>query len=351
MNPLLAKANSDFIWDEIVTHLPPNSNRSRTGFINFNCPMCVLQGETADRKKRCGVRRHVGNDNITIYCFNCGFSTSFILGRLLFSKMRSFLTELGMDEIDINRLNFKASQISKLMIDSGIQEPINPGFSIAFDEVALPDQCLPLTQWAERDPDNPDFLNAVNYALERGGNIAEKAYWSPLWKDRIIFPCLFRGKIVGWTGRATGDNDQKYHNDIPAHYLSNCDVMNDHNKKYLLLVEGFLDAMVIDGISPFGAKLSPAQAKWINESGKQVIVVPDRDKSGQRLIDVAIANKWSVAFPRLTRGGNNWWSEDCKDCADAVKRYGRLYTLRSILETATTNKLEIEVRRKWLIEE
>lgn len=355
MNPLLAKASqasSDFIWDAIVSHLPGKVKRSRTNYLNFNCPMCVLEGETADTKGRCGVSR-TGNDNIRIGCFNCGFSTAYILGRLLFSGMRAFLVQLGMEEIDINRLNFRASEISQLMVNTGMQEPMNPVFSVSFDEVKLPEDCYPITQWAELGLDEPDFLEAAAYAITRGGNVAEKAHWSPeeKWKNRIIFPCMFKGKIVGWTARAVHDTEEaKYLNEVPANYLSNCDVMNDYERQYLLLTEGYLDAEAVDGISPFGAKLSPRQAQWIKECGKQVIVIPDRDKSGQRLIDVAIANDWSVAFPRLTRGGNNWWAEDCKDCADAVKKYGRLYTLRSILETATTSKLEIEVRRKWLYE-
>jgi len=358
MNPLAAKIHkqnsSDFLWDVIVSHLPGKVRRSRTEYLNFNCPMCVHNGETPDTKQRCGIRRDHVSDSIKISCFNCGFSTGFKLGNLLFSKMRAFLKEIGVEENEIAQLNFKASIIRNSLVEHGVKPQANEAsFVPNFPTVELPSDCHPITKWAEMGlDDDPDFLEVASYVLSRGGNLVDKAYWSPeeKYKHRAIFPCYYRGRIVGWTGRITRKSDEpKYVNHVPANYLSNCDVMNDPNRHYLLLAEGYLDGEAIDGISPFGAKLNPKQVNWIKESGKTVIVIPDRDKSGKRLINVALENEWMVAFPRVRVGGNNWWEEDCKDCAEAVKRYGRLYTLRSIIETATDNRLEIEVRSKWLV--
>ncbi len=340
--------NTDFVWDAVVEYLPSSSKRSRTNFINFDCPMCVTKGESADTKKRCGVSKTY--NEVRVSCFNCGFKSVFQLGKGLSGRFRSFLSRLGMAELEINQLNFRASQIARVLTDSGVQPEAKERFSPVFEEVTLPEDCHPITLWGDHGLDDPDFIEVASYALSRGPEIVKRAYWSPdsRWKHYLIFPCHYRGKVVGWTGRAARKGDTKYINEIPANYLSNSDVINNPNRKYLLMPEGYLDAEVIDGISPFGAKLNDNQVSWIKESGKPVIVIPDRDKSGQRLIDFALQNEWHVAFPRLTRGGNNWWEEDCKDCAEAVKRYGRLYTLRSIIETATNRRLEIEIRRKWL---
>lgn len=312
--------------------------------------MCVTKGESPDTKQRCGVAQGPNNDgleSIRVSCFNCGFSSQYILGRMFSERFKSFLSQLGMQELEINQINHRAFQLARVF---GQDLPIvNPNRYVArFPTVSLPPDTRPMS---EVSLDNEDAIRASQYARDRGDIIYDNAMWSPdpKWRKRVIFPCYWNDEIVGWTGRLfepQGDQP-KYRNEVPANYLSNCNMMNS-DRKYLLLTEGFLDAIAVDGISPLGAKLNANQIKWIRDTGKDVIVIPDRDQSGQRLVDIAIENDWRVAFPRLTLGGNNWWEEDCKDSAEAVKRYGRLYTIRSIIETSTDRKLEIEVRRKWL---
>jgi hypothetical protein len=357
MNALVNKLSrtSDFVWDAAMEYLPSEVNRSRTNFINFDCPMCVTVGETPDTKKRCGISKtfDTNGEGVLVSCFNCGFKASYQASYGLTIKFRDFLSRLGMPELEVNRLNIRASQLARVLGDSGTVSFQNPNkFQPHFSKVDLPSDCHPILTWGDHGLDDPDFLEAAAYAMNRGDEVLKRAYWSPedKWKHRLIFPCRWRGEVVGWTGRLVKkiEDEPKYLNEVPANYLSNCDTMNNPKRKFILLPEGYLDAESIDGVSPFGAKLNKNQVTWLKETGKTIIVIPDRDKSGERLIDIAIANEWMVAFPRLTRAGNNWWEEDCKDCAEAVKRYGRLYTLRSIIATATNRRLEIEIRRKWL---
>jgi hypothetical protein len=68
--------------------------------------------------------------------------------------------------------------------------------------------------------------------------------------------------------------------------------------------------------------------------------VPDRDKAGSKLVEQAIDLGWSVAMPQ--------WSQDINDISDAVSKYGRLYTLYSIVNTAEESTLKIRLRaKKW----
>jgi hypothetical protein len=67
-------------------------------------------------------------------------------------------------------------------------------------------------------------------------------------------------------------------------------------------------------------------------------VVPDRDKTGMNICDRALELNYSVSIPP--------WNDDIKDVNDAVKFYGRLPTLLSILQHETTNKIKIEMMRK-----
>ena len=47
---------------------------------------------------------------------------------------------------------------------------------------------------------------------------------------------------------------------------------------------------------------------------------------------------WLVAIPE--------WEEDIKDASEAFKRYGRLFTIKTILDTATDNKVKLELLMK-----
>jgi hypothetical protein len=68
-------------------------------------------------------------------------------------------------------------------------------------------------------------------------------------------------------------------------------------------------------------------------------VVPDQDTAGMELVDRAVELGWAVSMP-------DW--EDCKDVNDAVKKYGRLGTLLTIMAARETSKIKIELRKRQL---
>jgi DNA primase len=104
------------------------------------------------------------------------------------------------------------------------------------------------------------------------------------------------------------------------------------------VVEGPFDAMSVDGVAVLSNECSEIQADIIDSLAREVIVVPDKDKAGMKLIDDAIKFGWSVSFPV--------WQETCKDAAEAVSRYGKLFTLKSILEAKESSKLKIELLKR-----
>ena len=83
---------------------------------------------------------------------------------------------------------------------------------------------------------------------------------------------------------------------------------------------------------------SSHSGKATDHLNRQVIVVPDRDAPGEKLINQAIEFGWSVAFPE--------WDKTVGDVADAVLKYGRLFTIQSILKTTESSKLKIDLKRK-----
>jgi DNA primase len=100
--------------------------------------------------------------------------------------------------------------------------------------------------------------------------------------------------------------------------------------------------MAVDGVAVLGNEVSEQQADIIDALGREVIVVADADKSGSKLVDAAVKYGWSVSFPV--------WQEDvnCKDISDAVVKYGKLFVLKTIIDSKESSKLKIELLKKRL---
>ena len=126
--------------------------------------------------------------------------------------------------------------------------------------------------------------------------------------------------------------------------------MQKPESKIVLVAEGPFDAMCIDGVATLSNDCNETQAEIIESLGKEVIVVPDFDEHenklgkrvwpGKTLINRAIEYGWAVSFPI--------WREDddCKDVASAVEKYGKLFTLKSIIDGVETNPVKIKLRSK-----
>jgi DNA primase len=165
--------------------------------------------------------------------------------------------------------------------------------------------------------------------------------------DRVIIPCTWKNEIIGYVARAlVGDITPKYYSNYEPNYVFNVDKQKP-NSKFVIVCEGPFDAMVVDGVAILGNECSDVQAEIINSLKREVIVVPDFDVktvkgkkvwSGVKLIDQAIEYGWDVSFPI--------WHDTCKDVAEAVEKYGKLFVLKSILEGQESNKLKIELRKK-----
>ena len=112
------------------------------------------------------------------------------------------------------------------------------------------------------------------------------------------------------------------------------------HSRFVIVTEGLFDAMCIGGVGIMNNRRSETQAQIIDTLAREIILVPDKDKAGQRLIDDALEYGWAVSFPE--------WENDTKDVNDAVVRYGKLFTLKSIIDAKQTSSLKINfTRKKW----
>ena len=125
---------------------------------------------------------------------------------------------------------------------------------------------------------------------------------------------------------------------MPDNFVYNLDEQH-YDRKYCILCEGVIDAHLTSGIASLGNSINDKQVEVINSLKKTIILVPDRDSSGEGTIKVAVNNGWLVSFPK--------WGEEIKDAADAVEKYGKLLTVESILTSVVSNPLKIHVARKF----
>ena len=152
---------------------------------------------------------------------------------------------------------------------------------------------------------------------------------------------MLNKNIVGYTARYIAEipnnTISRYINKMPDSYVYNLDCQKNYDRQYCLLHEGVLDAYMTDGISCLGS-INQEQIDIINDLDKVVIVCPDREDSGDHLVNVAIEQGWMVAFPN--------WGRNVKDAGRASQLYGRLCATKSIISTAERNPLKIKVSRK-----
>jgi len=284
--------------------------------------------------------------HIAYNCYNCGFKTVFDNVNIS-RNFENLMNWMGIPNEDIRKVKLEALQ-NKLAGVTALPSHEDLDFLRDFKEVQLPEGARPVEAIMEDDEIAPQFATAIEYLFSRGDAVAQgwDYHWSSSTKwnldQRIIIPFYYRDKIVGWTARYAGTppsgTPRYYNSDLQTGYLFNCDAITKGNRKYIILVEGPFDAIAIDGVAALGSKLSRQQLSWLNSTDREIIVLPDRQKNNQGLIDIALEQGWSVSFPD--------WEDDVKDAADASCRYGKLLTLRTIIDSKTNSALQIGTKRK-----
>jgi energy-converting hydrogenase A subunit M len=156
----------------------------------------------------------------------------------------------------------------------------------------------------------------------------------------IVIPFTHDNQVVGHTTRFLDDRTPKYIQDIQPGYVFGTDLQGA-NWQYVIVVEGVFDALSVNGLAVLHAEINDAQARLIRSLGRDVVVVPDQDEAGMRLVDRAVELGWAVSMPD--------WPADIKDVNDAVIQMGKLGTLISIMQAKETSKIKIELRKKQLV--
>jgi hypothetical protein len=313
---------------DVVSFLPGKRKQTASGWISFNAPCCIHRGDTQDKRQRGGIKPSP-DGSWSYHCFNCGYTASFVLGRNLTFKARKLLEWLNVPTEEIERINLeslKHKSIEGLLGER--QEVIQKLQSIEFEDKDLPAETQELNEFAE------EYLRNRHIPLDY------PFLYKTMPRRGIVIPFTHNNQVVGHTTRFLDDRTPRYIQDIQPGYVFGTDLQRNE-WQYVVVVEGVFDALSINGLAVLHAEINDAQVRLIRSLGRQVIVVPDQDEAGMKLVDRAVELGWSVSMPV--------WPTGIKDVNDAVICMGKLAALVSIMQSCETSKIKIELRKKQLI--
>jgi hypothetical protein len=321
---------------DVISYLPARRKPSASGWTSFNAPCCEHNGESRDRRSRGGIK--TSDAGWSYHCFNCGYTASFIIGRQLSFKARKLLGWLGVPAEEIERINLESLRhrnMEGLLTDRERTGRTLQG--IEFEERDLPPAAeLVTTQhtphWdylrTRRVPEDYPVMTVLQN---------DAVHWT---RPQVIVPFTYDNRVVGYSSRMLDNRQPKYIHDTQPGYVFGTDLQSTA-WRYAIVVEGVFDALSIGGLAVLHAEINDAQVRLIRSLDKEIIVVPDQDAAGMRLVDRALELGWSVSMPE--------WPEEVKDVNDAVVRWGRAATLLTILQARETSRIKIELRKKQLV--
>lgn len=316
---------------DILSLISGEKKRTMSGWITFDAPCCHHFGHNPDTRMRGGVMLDAGI-NWSYHCFNCGFMCGFTLGKQFSGNTKKLLHWLGIDDSQINKWNLESLK-QRDLLDWTIK--VKKKKKIKFNEATLPEADL-------IDPSNPEHQVFIDYLSSRGLNYNDYPYmvtpneWGRN-SNRIIIPYTFNNKIVGHTSRYLDNRIPKFIKEQQAGYLFGYDLQKPE-WQYCIVVEGIFDALSINGCALTTNAINDIQIDILRNLNRPIIVVPDQDKSGLKVCDQALDLGFQISLPD--------WGPEVKDVNDAIVKYGKLPTLLSILQNATTSKIKIQIQRR-----
>lgn len=333
----------NLIQSTFLNSLPYKRKTTKKGWISFNSKCCVHNNETVDTRGRGGVI-FTPEGGLNYHCFNCQYTTGWNPGWHLSYKMRKLMSWMGLDENDIQRLVFEALKIRE---DVGVVEVPKEEFKLKFNSLELPEGSKLIKDLVHSDVSD-DLLDVIKYGYSRKLTTEQiqNMYWTPNTElkmhRRLIIPFTWENKIIGYTARSIDKiKIMRYYNQYDPNYVYGID-KQPRDSKFVLVTEGVFDAIPLNGVAVLTNTINDVQAEIIERLGKEIIVVPDRDKSGELLIQRALEYGWFVSFPEWAHG-------DVKDVNRAIQKYGKIFTLKKILLHKEKSKLKIELLKKKYI--
>lgn len=194
--------------------------------------------------------------------------------------------------------------------------------------------------------------------LELGLISESKGKYYDKFRNRVMFPIInTSGKVIGFGGRALGDDNPKYLNSPENKvfqkknnlYALNTTRQDIGKTGYAILVEGYMDAIslyqggVRNVIASLGTALTENQSKLIKRYTKNVVLSYDADGAGQNaaMRGMEILNKedFKVKVLHVTDG---------KDPDEFIKKNGRDAFLKLIDQALPSIDYKLQFLKKGM---
>lgn len=298
-----------------------------SGWLSGNAVCCN------DKRGRGGMRV-TKEDGWVWHCFNCQTTAGWAPGALIGVKAKKVLELMGASDQQLGQISMEALRLKdQIPLLQNKRTNVFTNFEIK----QLPKNSEKIVNLVNEDCKDRDFLEVCEYVLSRQLPI-EKYYWSDDlgMKRRFIVPFWWQQNLVGWTARSIDNvKNTKYLSSVSPGYVYGLNEQ-DPDHKILLVCEGVLDADCVGGCAILGNNISDQQERLLNRSDKKIIFIPDQDTTGLNLAESLADKGWTVSIP-------NW---NCKDINEAVILYGRTMTILSIIENASSNRVEALLKIK-----
>lgn len=303
--------------------LPPRTNTQ--GWYPILCKVC---GDHGRKGKRAGFR--FDNGTVGYNCFNCGHTAAYdpTKNPTLPTAMVTVLDAFDVSDTDRQKIILSGL---KHQIKYGLAIRDNPTTEILQPQpINVPPYFIPL-----KDEDNDISQLAITHLKEqRNIDFTQYQFYigvqtdktSEPWVGRLIIPIFKDQKLVFFQGRdLSGVHKKKYLSPgIPKdNIIYGYDHLFENVDDPLYITEGWFDAWHLKGVCVFGNKMTQNQIRWINQTKRQKVIVPDRYGNGKMLAEQGVQLGWSVSTPINEIG-------DCKDITEAVVKYGKPFILRAI---------------------
>lgn len=295
---------------------------SATGFHEQRCQLCN------DHSSRAGWR--ITPDEVFYNCYNCHFHASYEEGTGKFTRwMKELCAANGIKEAELQAISasifFNKGEPTEREITLESLKKVN----LFTPEVKFPSRTLQLGSPGHDELQEP----LIEYLLKRRMDPL-KFYFSldPAHLQRIIIPFWRDGKLIYWQSRTILDGVKpRYKNSAVAKdaIIYGFNRLYDYTDLPLFVTEGVFDAESIDGISILGSTLNAAKIELLHKTRRRIIFVVDRDSNGGDLGQHVIEQGWELTFV----------DQNAEDVNDSVCKFGKIYTMYSLVKNAT-NKFD-----------
>lgn len=313
--------------DLIRYHVNLPSHHNSRGFYPVLCKLCNDHGRKGNRAG------FVFDGGVVGYhCFNCGIKTKFdpSVHANYSEKMISVLTAFGITKEEMDSVLLESSDNTKPK-SKGKQNPLSS--TLDPKEIVLPNHFYRLGSKTDDVWSNI----AIEYLeVERNFNYKEYPFYlstNKYWTGRLIIPFFKNNQIIYFQGRKMDESIKgpKYRAaSVPRDcVLYGFDELFTFSEAPLYIFEGFFDAFLFNGVAILGNDFTPQQIEILNRSKRKKVYVPDRLGNGIIGGKIALEAGWGISLPKI---------DSAKDVDEAVKKYGKLVVLKSMVDNTIYDK-------------